>query len=103
MRFSTLLTLAVSASPLTWCAPTPQDDASAPSEAERILAAAEAQAIAEAQEAGNPVEISKRTVSISACTVLEIAFPSRTYFPGSTGYDAENTSMLMKFIIDVGY
>ena len=100
MKFSTFLTLAVSAAPLAWAAPTPQEDSvvpaeAVPAEAERILAEAQAQAVAEAEAAGYDVELpesalSKRTL-ISACTILEIAFSSRTYFPGSTEYETENT------------
>jgi hypothetical protein len=97
MRFSTVLTLAVSALPLALGAPTPQEDVAPPPEALAILEAAEAQAVEDAQAAGYSPEIpapfEKRIIKISACTVLEIAFSSRTYFPGSAEYDAENTSM----------
>jgi hypothetical protein len=100
MRFSTLLTLAVSALPLGLAAPTPQEGVEAPLEAEQILEAAKLQAVAEAEAAGYnatlPVssvdDLAKRTISISACTILEIAFRDRTYFPGSSEYEAENTS-----------
>lgn len=100
MRFSTLLTLAVSALPLGLAAPTPQEGIEAPLEAEQILEAAKLQAVEQAEAAGTnttlPDDLTKRTISISACTILEIAFPSRTYFPGSSEYEAENTSEIFR-------